>query len=372
VNRKSDAGNPYSVEISRNVEDRHWDEFVARCPGGHPEQTSLWGQVKAFYGWRPVRGVISRNGGVAGGFQLLTRSFKWGAKIGYVSRGPLAISDDPRLLETIASELDQLAKKEGVVYLAVVPSYVGQAFSHIALKRGFMLKPDFIPPTGLTTATLILDLSQGLEQIWSQVRRDLRRFIRVGYRQGITVRQGSEDDVEQFRRLMWALCKRRGTTPMPPQRDFFKNLWRAFHPDGYVKLFFSEFEKKPVAGGLLFTMGDTARFWKTGWAGDHVKRNPSPVLWWEMIKWAKGNGYRYFDIVQIDAGHAKSILRGEPIPATKEYGMTFFKTSFGGQVTLLPEPLCKIYNPVLRFLVKRWGGQISRLKFIRRMVSMPL
>ena len=365
MNRKSEAGNPYSVEISRNVEDRHWDEFVARCPGGHPEQTSLWGQVKAFYGWRPVRGVISRNGEVAGGFQLLTKSFKWGGKIGYVSRGPLAVSDDPRLLEIIASELDQLAKREGVVYLAVVPSYIGHTFLPFFRERSFIPKPDSIPPTGLTMATLILDLSQELNQIWAHMRRDLRRFIRVGYRQGITVREGSEDDVEPFRRLMWALCERRGVSPTPPQSDFFQNLWSVFHPKGYVKLFFSEFERKPVAGGLVFAMGDSVRFWKTGWAGDNVKRNPSPVLWWEIIKWAKSSGFRYFDIVQIHLAHAKAILRGERIPSTKEYGMTFFKTSFGGQVILLPEALCKIYNPLLRLVVKRWGRQIMSLKFMK-------
>ena len=85
-----------------------------------------------------------------------------------------------------------------------------------------------------------------------------------------------------------------------------------------------------------------------------------------MIKWAKGSGYSYFDIVQIHAGHAKAILRGESIPSTKEYGVTFFKTSFGGQVILLPEPLCKIYNPMVRFVVNRWGSQILRLKFMNR------
>ena len=365
MNRKAETKNSYSIEVSRDLEDRRWDEFVVRCPGGHHEQTSLWAQVKSCYGWRPVRGVVSRNGEVAGGFQLLTKSFKWGGKIGYVSRGPLAVSDDPRLLEIIASELDQLAKREGVVYLAVVPSYIGHAFLPFFRERSFIPKPDSIPPTGLTMATLILDLSQELNQIWAHMRRDLRRLIRVGYRQGITVREGSEDDVEPFRRLMWALCERRGVSPTPPQSDFFQNLWSVFHPKGYVKLFFSEFERKPVAGGLVFAMGDSVRFWKTGWAGDNVKRNPSPVLWWEIIKWAKSSGFRYFDIVQIHLAHAKAILCGERIPSTKEYGMTFFKTSFGGQVILLPEALCKIYNPLLRLVVKRWGRQIMSLKFMK-------
>ena len=366
MNWKAAAGSPYALEVSRNVEDRRWDDFVVRCPGGHHEQTSLWAQVKSCYGWRPVRGVVSRNGEVAGGFQLLTKSFKWGGKIGYVSRGPLAVSDDPRLLEIIASELDLLAKKEGVVYLAVVPSYIGHAFLPFFRERSFIPKPDSIPPTGLTMATLILDLSPELSHIWAQMRKSLRRFIRVGYRQGITVREGSESDVEHFRQLMWALCERRGVPPAPPQRDFFQNLWSVFHPKGYVKLFFSEFEKKTVAGGLVFTLGDSVRCWKTGWAGDHVKRNPSPVLWWEVVKWAKNNGFRYFDIVDIHLAHAKAILRGESIPSTKEYGTTFFKTSFGGQVILLPEVLYKIYNPMVRFVVHRWGRQILSMNFMHR------
>lgn len=262
MNRKTEPKNSYSIAVSRNLEDPDWDEFVARCPGGHHEQTSLWGQVKAFYGWRPVRGVVSRNGEIAGGFQLLTKPFKWIGKVGFVSRGPLAVSDDPRLLEILTSELDRLAKEEQVAYAAVVPSYIGQPFLPFFRERRFIPKPDFNPPTGLTMATLLLDLSHELNQIWANMRRDLRRFIRVGYRQGITVREGGARDLEPFRRLMWALCERRGVSPVPPEKGFFQNLWSVFHPKGYVKIFFLNLKKNQSPVGSCSPWGTRSAFGK--------------------------------------------------------------------------------------------------------------
>ena len=187
--KTAEAENPYSIEVSHDLEDRRWDEFVSRCPGGHHEQTSLWAQVKSHYGWRPVRGVVARNGELAGGFQLLTKPFKWGGKIGYVSRGPVSICQDPRLLGAITDEVDRLARKEGIQYLVVVPSYAGHAFGSHFKDRGYLFKPEHLPPTGIPEATLILDLGLDNDQILSHMRPEIRRVVKNGYRQGMTVRE---------------------------------------------------------------------------------------------------------------------------------------------------------------------------------------
>src|ERR1039458_10485493 len=55
------------VRISREGRDSAWDSFVARCPGGHHEQTSLWGEVKGVYGWQSFRIVVTRENEILGG-----------------------------------------------------------------------------------------------------------------------------------------------------------------------------------------------------------------------------------------------------------------------------------------------------------------
>ena len=89
------ASEGYSVRISRERRDPEWDNFLARCPDGHHEQTSLWGEVKGCYGWQPFRVIVSRGNQILGGVQVLTRRFGRRLQIGYVMRGPSAVSNDP-------------------------------------------------------------------------------------------------------------------------------------------------------------------------------------------------------------------------------------------------------------------------------------
>ncbi len=101
--------------------DPEWDRFLARCPDGHHEQTSLWGEVKGCYGWQPFRIVVSKGNQILGGVQVLTRRFGRWARIGYVMRGPSAVSNDPELLELILEQLDHAAARAKLAYLVVGP-----------------------------------------------------------------------------------------------------------------------------------------------------------------------------------------------------------------------------------------------------------
>ncbi len=351
----SHARHAYSVQVVHDLEDARWDEFVAHCPGGHHEQTSLWGRVKSLYSWEPFRVIISQNGTIVGGAQVLKRRLRWIGNIGYVTRGPLASSQDPDLAEVVVSELDRAAKREKLNYLVIVPSYSGHLFVPLLQRLNFVIKPDYLPPGSVMCATSILDLTKDLDQILSRMRRATRRHLRSGLSSGMTLREGGADDIETFRCLMWALCDRRGDSPTPPQKDFFHNLWKVFHPQGQVKIFLVEYEGKPVSAVIAFPFGDTVRVWKMGWAGDHAKLGPNALLYWEVIKWSKENGYRFFDFVMLDVQSAKALLRGEIPHSSSTSGMSFFKMGFGGQTLLLPDPYYKLYNPYAMFFA-RWGG----------------
>ena len=113
------------------------------------------------------------------------------------------------------------------------------------------------------------------------------------------MREGTEPDVETFRQLMWALCERRGTSPTPPQKDFFEHLWRTFQPSSFVRLFIAELGGRVISALLTIPFGDTVRAWKIGWAGDHAKSSPNAMLYWDAIRWSKRNGYRLFDLSSL-------------------------------------------------------------------------
>jgi lipid II:glycine glycyltransferase (peptidoglycan interpeptide bridge formation enzyme) len=360
---------PFSIQVSELAEERLWDDFVASCSGGHHEQTSLWSQVKACYGWHPVRGMVFRENRIVGGFQMLTKRHNWIGKIGYISRGPLWASEDPFLLSFIMQQLQVIARREKVALMVVVPNYDGNGLIPLLESAKFFRKPDTMPPTGLMSATLIIDLLEPVDQIRLRMRKTTRKNIRRSLNSQLQVREGNEDDVETFRSLMCQLCERRHVAPTPPERDFFQNLWGVFHPHNLLKIFIAELDHQPIAAHLAFNFGDTVRIWKCGWAGDHPNFYPNELLHWHMILWAKQNGFRYLDLVGLESDFAEKIIQGHPAPKDPKYGASFFKLGFGGRPVPFPDAYCKFFNVFFDYLVRVFRQTLFRSKLSQRFLN---
>jgi hypothetical protein len=146
---------------------------------------------------------------------------------------------------------------------------------------------------------------------------------------------------------MVQLCERRGVPPTPPDPDFFSNLWKYLAVTGAVRLFVMECKGEPVSAAFCFAFGDTFRVWKVGWSGTCASARPNHLMWWQLIKWAKEKGFRYFDFFQIIPEHAQAIVHGREIRGPYA-GVTLFKLRFGGKLTLLPQTLYKSYKPGIR------------------------
>lgn len=359
----------YSVQVSRECCDPAWDTFLTQCPGGHHEQTSLWGQVKNTYGWRPLRIIVKKQDQILGGAQVLIRQFgRWG-RIGQISRGPVAASSNPRLVEAVLRGLHNTMRDERLSYLAVVPPYDGAIFEPGLQHLGYWRKPNALPPSGTMTATLLLDLSPSLDDLMARMRATMRKNIRRASRTCMIVRQGAASDVEKFRELMWALCARRGCAPSPPQRDYFEHMWRVFRSAGHVMLLNAESEGETVASIFVVAFGDTVRTWKIGWAGDHARSHPTELLYWEAIRWAKLQGFRYFDFVSIDRDLATKLQNNESIDWSAVWGPDNFKVGFGGSPIVLPEPYYRSYHPLIQTCLRAGGRHVLESPYAAKLLS---
>ncbi len=350
------ARNPWTIQVSTSLQDDAWDRFVFNAPHGFHEQTSLWSQVKAVYGWRPLRLTVRDRQGMVAGVQILIRTVRGSYRVGYASRGPVVPSRDPHLVSLLLDEMVRAARSAKVGYLAIAPPYDGHVLASHLHHRGFRRKPDALPPGSVMSATLLVDLSQDLDTIQAKLRMQVRQHIRLAQRRGVVVRQGSKEDVQTFRALMVSLCERRGISPTPSEKDFFENLWNVFAPRGLIRIFLAEVHQQPVAAILVFCFGDTARVWKAGWNGEYGDRRPNNLLYWEAIVWAKQNGFRYFDLMGIERALAEQLLSGSPIDWTRIAGPDNFKIGYGGVPLVIPETCYRMMSPLPR-LVLGLGGQ---------------
>jgi lipid II:glycine glycyltransferase (peptidoglycan interpeptide bridge formation enzyme) len=95
--------------------------------------------------------------------------------------------------------------------------------------------------------------------------------------------------------------------------------------------------------------GDTVIYKKGGWMGTHKDLHPNELLHWEAILWAKRQGYHYYDFEGIYPDAAAAIQKEGTLPQKYFGTVTWFKSGFGGDLKVYPEPFDYFYNPIFRW-----------------------
>lgn len=352
----------YQIQVSYETEDKNWDAFLAKTPGGHHVQTSLWAQVKAVLGWQVGRVIVRQDSQIIGGAQLLIRPLAPLGAVGYVAKGPLLSSNDPALATLIIDQLRQIAKEYKLQCLIVQPPDNDEILIHHLPRSDFQQSVVNVGPT----ATVKIDLSKETDELLAGMKKATRKHIRRGLREGVIVREGMEQDLDTFYQLLCATAQRQGFTPYP--RDFFLEKWRVFRPHGHVKLFIAEYDGEAVSAHLIVSFGEILLSKYAGWSGRYGKYRPNEVLDWEVIKWAKTNGYRYYDFEGIDQTAAQAISEGGSLPKSFQQTPTSYKLGFGGQVTRLPDPHICFCNPVINLTYKTALPQIRNFSILQKVI----
>lgn len=355
INRKKFKkynGRDFEVCWSDESFDPEWDDFLVSVPDGHHEQTSRWGQVRARYGWKVVRLTLKENGKIIAGVQVQIRPISRFFNGAYITYGPCIGTDEELVTEACIDEFKMFLQGLRVIYAVVGLPYDAYGIVPQMTKKGFLRKPSRLPPHFLE-ATVVLDLGKPVDDIMGAMRSRTRRNVRSALTRGIQVVEGKEEDIDTFRKLMFAICERRGIKPNPPQTDFFHHLWKAFNTQGWIKLFLAKNNQVPVSAAVAFSFRDWFRVWKVGWTGEDGNLKPNEAMWWEMIQYAQRTGHRHFDFVEVDINQAKAILDRKENDLAID-NVTSFKLGFGGDVKLLPGAYCYFSHPAIRMAMK-WG-----------------
>ncbi len=336
-----------SIRISDQLEDSEWDNFVSMAPGGSHVQTSLWAQIKADLGYRPLRIIVRDSEQIRGGGQLLVRSVAPGVRVGFMPKGPIFSASSSFLQEKFLHELHQAAKDYRIGFLAIQPALENESFSGWMFSLG--LRPSWLELA--STATILIDLSLEPDKILTQMKRQTRQNIRRSEREGVTCREGDESDLTMFYTLHLATSERQGFKPYPS--EYYRKMWQVFEPRGYVKLIIAEYNSEAVSALLLVPFNDTVVAKILGWSGQHPDLRPNDAVFWASILWAKSQGFRYFDLEGIDRRGATNVLQGLPLEGETKDSYTFFKLGYGGQIVLYPQAYDYIYNPLVRWVYGR-------------------
>lgn len=357
------------IDFSESPEDARWDGFLSRLPGAHHEQTSIWARFRRHFGWRPARWVARRGGRIVGGMQVLIRNLHRLGEIGYIVRGPLCEADQVAVEAMLVEKVTAYARQCRFVYQVIDLPYGSSTLASALDRRGYVLHPPGIPPSGLLKATLLLDIQPTPGTLLKNMRSTVRQNIRSGEKAGFEMTLGTKEDLETFWRLMLVICRRRGSSPSPANPDFFKMLWDIGGASGFVRLFLVRMGDEVVSAAFAFTFGDTIRVWKVGWSGAHQRKHPNHLMWWSIIRWGRENGFKSLDFVWVDEHDALLLAEGEKQPSAFHDGTTFFKAGFGGRLVLIPEARSQFFHPALRFFARAGGLHLMRSRISQNLLS---
>jgi hypothetical protein len=267
-----------------------WDRIVCTTPGTDVTQLSAWARLRARAGYTPEYLLAYQRGRLMGGALVLRRRLVGVAGIGYLPYGPLIVSDAPNP-QPIRHALEDavVAVAHELRMLFVQPPEGGHEISHGLLRRGFRLSLAGIAPTG----SMRVDLSGSEQQLRARAKRRLRPAATLWAGDAVTVRHGDERDIPLLAELIAHSAQAHGYRPYSV--DYLRAMYAELA--GQVTLFIGEAGGVPVAADLVTSCGDMVRGRLIGFdrTGQARRLGVPAAVTWEIIRWAKEQGYRWYD-----------------------------------------------------------------------------
>ncbi len=205
-------------------------------------------------------------------------------------------------------------------------------------------KEGFKKKKGLTT---VIDLSQDLDILWSNMRKKfIRKQIKRGEKKGIIVKQNN--DFRTFKPVYLNL--RRG-------KNLNKVNYKVLRESGL--LFLAYYKQRVIAGGVFITDGINIRAWvlssirfraESGKFKEIIGQANRMVIW-EAIKHAKSQGCRIFDLGGIKPDSLNKSRRA----------VAEFKEAFGGK-----RKNCYFYSKIYSRLLKSWLKFRKKIKKLKK------
>lgn len=335
------------------VELAAWDELVRSVPGSDVAQLSAWADVRRVAGFEPRFLLAWRGRELAGGALVLQRRISHLGTVGYLPYGPVIPQgpDAEFVCRAMSSALWELACRT-IKVLFVQPPLGGGDLSIELQRLGFRESHAGIAPV----ASLRLDLTRDEVELRAGLRKRLRKWTHSWAKRGVTVRRGSPDDVALAARLHAASARHQGFEPLSV--DYLQTLYNQLAPNGHAELFIGEVDGTAVAARMYTGCGGVLKQRMIGMDrdSDAARLNVPAAVEWEAIRWAKANGYEWFDFGGVREA-AVAVLDSRTPDLSQLTGSEVFKASFGASPFRYPAPVEFFASPVLRSaydLAMRW------------------
>ena len=331
-----------------------WDVFTSLFPNIHLLQTSPWGELKNAYGWSVEHVVVGDfqliqvNQGsspaqpLLAGAQVLFRRLPLNLTLAYIPKGPVGEKWDD-----LWPEVDKLCRNRQAIFLKVEPDVWGERDRELSFDK----IPPPEPPKGFINSqqtiqppqTLIVDLTGNEEQVLARMKQKTRYNIRLALKKGVVVH--TSEDMDSFYRLVQITGGRDQFGVH--SREYYQKAYELFHPRGACELLIAEYQENPLAGLMVFMIGDRAWYLYGASSSDHRDRMPNYLLQWEAMRWARARGCSTYDLWGVPDQNEETLEANFTDRDQGLWGVYRFKRGFGGKLCRAAGPWDRVYRPAM-------------------------
>jgi lipid II:glycine glycyltransferase (peptidoglycan interpeptide bridge formation enzyme) len=243
-------------------------------------------------------------GGVVAMAQILTRRVG-PLSVMYVPKGPALDYSDASLRAGVLAELKRHSVERGAIFMKLDPDVVTGI--------GVPGQPDaYDDPNGVQIAqewtaaglsfsgeqiqfrnSVIIDLRRGEEELINAMKQKTRYNVRLAEKRGVTVRFGTEADMEMLYGLYDMTAQRDGFVIRP--LDYYRLAWGTFMKAGLAQPIIAEYKGFPIAHVIIFGFAKRAWYFYGASADEGRQHMPTYLLQWEAMKWARRQGMAVYD-----------------------------------------------------------------------------
>lgn len=303
------------------------------------QQSLEWGKVKSFWKNEVILAEDDK-GNIIGSLSVLIRKMPIFGNLMYSARGPVCDIHDEKVLKQLTDGARELAKKYNAMVLKIEPDIKSddKDFRKIITNLGYKIKDDAknfreeIQPRYVFR----LDIKGKTEdEVFKNFHSKTRYNVRLATKKGVTVKEGTREDLKDFHKIMVETGARDGFIIRP--LEYFEKMYDELAPN-HMKILMAYYEGKPISGVIPIMYGN--KTWYLYGASSNEYRNvmPNYLLQWEMIKMAIERKDDIFDL----RGVSGVVDENHP-----QYGLYRFKKGFGAEFT---EFIGEVYIPFKPFI----------------------
>lgn len=283
-----------------------WNKYV-----DHPLQSWEWGEFRKSMGIIVERIILNSESPKKSLFQVFFHPIPHTSfTVGYLPKGP---KPTPKMVETLTN----IGRKHNTIYVLMEPKIIPESFQIKDLTK-FSIKPAHHEM--FTKYTFILDLTQKEEDILAHMHPKTRYNIKVAQKHNVKINEdNSPRAFEQYLKLTGETTTRQKF--YAHNNEYHQKMWENMRMTNQAHLWTAKLNDEVLAAWIIFTLNDTVYYPYGASAGIHREVMASNLLAWDVIKWSKNHGYKYFDMW--------GALGSQPDPRDPWFGFHRFKQGYG-------------------------------------------